>query len=50
HRAISVTFSIRMKGSAEDVFVFDYERDIHLTPCLTREMLSILQEEAIALE
>ncbi|EER00662.1 hypothetical protein Pmar_PMAR017490, partial [Perkinsus marinus ATCC 50983] len=41
---------IRMKGSAEDVFVLDYGRDIHLTPCLTRGMLSILQEEAIALE
>ncbi|KAF4686617.1 hypothetical protein FOZ62_020148, partial [Perkinsus olseni] len=34
----------------DDAFVFDYERDIHLVPCLTQRMLSVLLEEAIALQ
>ncbi|KAF4728286.1 hypothetical protein FOZ63_002638, partial [Perkinsus olseni] len=34
----------------DDAFMFDYERDIHLAPCLTQRMLSVLLEEAIALQ
>ncbi|KAF4711775.1 hypothetical protein FOZ62_006038 [Perkinsus olseni] len=41
---------ISTKVVDDDAFVFDYERDIHLTPCLTQRMLSVLLEEAIALQ